>query len=183
MIIRDALPGELAEVGDLRVSAYVAGGFLAPGSGYAPRLRALGTQAGGTVLVAVTGDEHAGQQEPAGPRAGSGPIVGTVMLQGWPDAGEIVAGPDEAEIRALAVAPGVQGQGVGKALLREVLERAARQGLSNLVLSTQPEMRAAHRLYEQAGFRRLPARDWSPEPGTNLLAYGLRLDERATCPS
>jgi hypothetical protein len=37
-------------------------------------------------------------------------------------------------------------------------------------------MKAAHRLYDEAGFARLPERDWSPEPGVKLLAYGLVLD-------
>jgi hypothetical protein len=36
-------------------------------------------------------------------------------------------------------------------------------------------MKTAHRLYEAAGFTRLPDRDWSPEPSVVLLAYGLRL--------
>jgi hypothetical protein len=37
-------------------------------------------------------------------------------------------------------------------------------------------MRAAHRLYERAGFVRMPERDWSPAPGTTLLAYGLAMN-------
>lgn len=36
-------------------------------------------------------------------------------------------------------------------------------------------MKAAHHLYEQAGFGRLPDRDWSPEPGVTLLAYGMHV--------
>ncbi len=36
-------------------------------------------------------------------------------------------------------------------------------------------MRAAHHLYTRAGFGRLPDRDWSPEAGLILLAYGLVL--------
>ena len=36
-------------------------------------------------------------------------------------------------------------------------------------------MRAAQHLYHQAGFGRLPDRDWSPRPGVTLLAYGLAL--------
>jgi hypothetical protein len=39
-------------------------------------------------------------------------------------------------------------------------------------------MRAAHHLYEEAGFTRLPDRDWSPGEGKLLLAYGLILDAR-----
>ena len=51
----------------------------------------------------------------------------------------------------------------------------ARQGVRHLVLCTQPEMAAAHHLYEQAGVARLPERDWCPVEGLTLLAYGLVL--------
>jgi ribosomal protein S18 acetylase RimI-like enzyme len=178
VVIREARPDELAAVGELRVSAYVDGGFLSPDSGYVPRLRALGTHEDGSVLVAVAADSQSadGQsaaRDAAGPTAGAAPIVGTIMLVSWPHTGQVVTGPDEAEIRALAVAPGTQGKGIGRALLGAVLQRAARQGARALVLSTQPEMRAAHRLYEKAGFTRLPDRDWSPESGIELLVYGL----------
>jgi ribosomal protein S18 acetylase RimI-like enzyme len=181
--IREARPDELAAVGEIRVLAYVAGGFLSPDSGYAPRLRTLGADREGTVLVAVT-DASAGAGNRGGaaaagqPSVSAGQIVGTVMLVMHPQTSEIAA-PDEAEIRALAVAPGTQGMGVGRTLLRAVLDRAARHGARGMVLSTQQEMHAAHRLYEQAGFARLPDRDWSPEPGLTLLAYGLPLPPAA----
>ncbi|HXZ63460.1 MAG TPA: GNAT family N-acetyltransferase [Streptosporangiaceae bacterium] len=161
MLIRDAHPDELAEVGEVRIAAYRADGFLSPDSSYAPRLRDLGTDGLGQVLVAVDGE--------------TGPILGTVMLQFWPDAGHVVHGPGEAEVRALAVRPAARGAGIGRALLAAVIDRAARAGVRYLVLSTQPEMATAHRLYAAAGFGRLPDRDWSPEPGTALLAYGKRL--------
>ncbi|HEY2284873.1 MAG TPA: GNAT family N-acetyltransferase [Streptosporangiaceae bacterium] len=159
VMIREARPGELAAVGDLRVAAYAAGGFLSPG--YAPELRALGTQGDGTVLVADPGD--------------AGPIAGTIMLVTWPTAGELISGPDEAEIRALAVAPGGQHGGVGTGLLLTVLNWAELAGAKRVVLSTLPEMRAAHRLYERNGFVRLPDRDWSPRADVRLLAYILEL--------
>jgi ribosomal protein S18 acetylase RimI-like enzyme len=192
-MIREARPGELAAVGDLRVAAYEAGGFLS--QGYAPELRALGTQGDGTVLVAVPEDGTPADPA-AGPAAGSagaamartadggagaeggdgaGAIAGTIMLVTWPLAGELVGGPDEAEIRALAVAPGVQHGGVGTGLLLTALNWAELAGARRVVLSTLPEMRAAHRLYERNGFRRLPDRDWSPRPGVQLLAYVLEL--------
>jgi ribosomal protein S18 acetylase RimI-like enzyme len=155
--IREARPDELPLVGEIRVQAYQSGGFLAPDSGYPPRLRALGASGDGTVLVAALGD---------------GRVVGTVMLV-TPSMTSEIAGPDEAEIRALAVAPGTQGLGVGRALLRSALAGAAGEGARAVVLSTQPEMRAAHRLYERAGFTRRPDRDWSPEPGVDLLVYVL----------
>jgi ribosomal protein S18 acetylase RimI-like enzyme len=117
------------------------------------------------VLVAVT---H-GSGRP------DGAISGTVMLQPWPHAGKVVTGPAEAEIRGLAVAPEAQGAGVGCALLAAVIERATANGIGHLLLLTQPDMHAAQRLYERAGFRRLPDRDWAPWPGAMLLAYGLPL--------
>jgi ribosomal protein S18 acetylase RimI-like enzyme len=161
--IRDAGPGELAAAGDLRIAAYVGGGHLPPDSGYLATLRRLGAAGDGQVLVAVTDD---------------GQIAGTVMLQRAPHAGEVVRAADEAEIRALAVAPDRQGRGIGRALLRAVIDRAAGAGIRQLVLCTEPSMRTAHRLYAEAGFTRLPDRDWSPAPGVTLLAYGLDLSGR-----
>jgi hypothetical protein len=60
-------------------------------------------------------------------------------------------------------------------LLAAVIDRAASGGVQHLVLSTQPDMKAAHHLYEDAGFGRLHDRDWSPEPGVVLLAFGMPL--------
>lgn len=159
MIIRAAQPSELAEIGDLRVTAYQADGFLSGVSTYAATLRGLGTGGDGEILVAVD----------------DGRIVGTVMLQHWPDAGEVVRGPDEAEVRALAVPPVRRRKGTGRALLSTAIDLAASRRVRHLVLSTQPDMKAAHQLYERAGFSRLPDRDWYPVPGKILLAYGLIL--------
>lgn len=159
MIIRAAQPSELAEIGDLRVTAYQADGFLSGVSTYAATLHGLGTSGDGEILVAVD----------------DGRILGTVMLQHWPDAGEVVRGPDEAEVRALAVAPVRRRQGTGRALLSAAIDLAASRRVRHLVLSTQPDMQAAHQLYERAGFSRLPDRDWYPVPGKILLAYGLIL--------
>lgn len=159
VIVRDARPGELPAIGDLRVAAYAAQGHLSDGSHYTETLRGLGRDGDGQVLAAVDGEQ----------------ILGTVMLQGWPEGGHVVRGPNEAEIRALAVAPGVQGRGVGRALLQAVTDRAAAQGAHRLVLCTQPEMIAAQHLYETAGFRRIPDRDWCPVPGFTLLAYARDL--------
>lgn len=165
MRIRDARPDELETVGEIRVAAYVADGFLSPDSAYAPRLRALGADGDGTVLVAVGEDaEGSGREE----------IVGTVMIRSWPD-GELMRAPDEAEVRALAVAPGSRGRGIGRRLVTAVVERARVSGLRHLVLASQPDMVIAHRLYGEAGFARLPERDFTPVPGVTLLAFGLRL--------
>jgi ribosomal protein S18 acetylase RimI-like enzyme len=177
--IRDARTDEFDELGDVRLAAYEADGFLSPRSTYAATLRELGADGLGQTLVAVD-DEPSGAPGPASGGAQRlarrGRIVGTVMLQAWPHAGDILAGPGEAEIRALAVVPEARGAGLGRALLAAAIDRAAAIGIRRLVLLTQPDMRAAHHLYEEAGFTRLPERDWSPEPGLTLLAYALALD-------
>jgi ribosomal protein S18 acetylase RimI-like enzyme len=166
--IREAAAAEMAEVGDIRIAAYQGGGYISPDSGYAPTLRGLGADGHGQVLVATV------------PRAGRAErIIGTIMLQTWPHAGQVVTGPHEAEIRALAVRPEAQGEGVGLTLLRNLMRRACQRGISHLVLCTEPSMRVAHHLYEREGFTRLPDRDWSPAPGTALLVYGLRLNGTA----
>lgn len=160
MEIRDARADELAEIGDIRVEAYRADSFLSPDSRYEPILRALGAE-GGHVLVAADAD---------------GGLVGTVMLQVWPRTEGLAQSPGEAEIRALAVRPAARGAGVGRALVAAVVDRAVRENVRYLLLFTQTDMKTAHRLYENAGFVRLPERDWAPEPGVDLLAYGLALD-------
>jgi ribosomal protein S18 acetylase RimI-like enzyme len=164
MLIRDARPDEFGELGDIRVAAYLADGFLSPDSQYAPRLRTLGADGLDPVLVVVRAGDDGRDQ-----------VAGTVMLQLWPHGGELLAGPHEAEIRALAVAPGLQGAGLGRALIAAVIDRARLAGVRQLLLLTQPDMKAAHHLYEAAGFARLPDRDRFPVPDLLLLCYGLML--------
>ncbi len=82
---------------------------------------------------------------------------------------------DEAGIRMLAVLPAAQGRGVGAALVQACVERARELGRKAVLLHTTPWMTTAHRLYERAGFERLPERDWLPVPEVPLLAYRLQL--------
>ena len=186
MIIRTALPTELPEIGDIRVAAYRADGFLSPASEYAATLHALGHDGSGDVLVAVADD---------------GQLLGTVMLEYWsskagpsksgpsisgPSISGAVHGPGEAEIRALAVRPAARGQGAGNALLTAIIELAAAHGVEHLVLATLPAMRTAHRMYEKAGFTRLPERDWAPgdaQSRDSLMVFGLRLKASPHDPS
>jgi ribosomal protein S18 acetylase RimI-like enzyme len=161
VIVRQAKPDEYATVGELRVSAYRALGFLPEGSGYADTLRGFGFAGDCEVLVAV--DE-----------AGSA-IVGTVTLQPFGPDSELARNSSEADIRAFAVAPSGQGHGVGRRLLRALIERAEQRGLSRLRLCTQPAMRTAQHLYETTGFTRTPDFDFQPVPGLTLQAYELPL--------
>lgn len=74
----------------------------------------------------------------------------------------------------LAVAPAARGRGIGEALTRAVLDRAAQLGLRGITLSTSQDMTAAHRLYERLGFRRTPDRDWKPNKFVQLITYGRK---------
>jgi ribosomal protein S18 acetylase RimI-like enzyme len=157
--IRDARAEEFGRIGELRVAAYRADGFLSETSTYADTLRVLGMDGTGEILAAVEG-EH---------------IVGTVTLVTWPNGGEVLHNPGQGEVRALAVASAARGRGIGRALLEAVMQRAAAREVRELLLLTQPEMRAAQHLYEVAGFRRLPGRDYEYAPGHRLLAFGVAL--------
>jgi GNAT superfamily N-acetyltransferase len=161
--IRPARPAEFAAIGDLCVAAYAP--FVADGDGYAAVLRDVARRAGAAeVLVATDGAA----------------LLGTVTFV--PDGGPLgeIARPGETEFRMLAVDPAGQGRGVGAALLGHVVAASRRLGAAGVVCSSQPGMRAAHRVYDRLGFRRDPARDWSPEPGIGLIAFALGLGRDGT---
>jgi len=105
----------------------------------------------------------------------SGAIVGTVTYVPGPDNpfAELERG-DEAGFRMLAVAPGAQGRGIGRALAAACVDRARAEGRGGLAIFTRPTARPAHALYDSMGFVRDPERDWEFEPGEWLWAFALR---------
>jgi GNAT superfamily N-acetyltransferase len=159
--IRPAEPAEFPEVADLCVAAYAP--FLVGDGHYAAVLRDVARRAAeADLLVAVESTD--------------GEVLGTVTFV--PDGGALgeIARPGEAEFRMLAVGPAAQGRGVGTALLRRVLEESRHDGKVGVVCSSLPVMRAAHRIYERVGFERVHKRDWSPEPGVELLAFAISFE-------
>ncbi|WP_329518853.1 GNAT family N-acetyltransferase [Spirillospora sp. NBC_01491] len=64
--------------------------------------------------------------------------------------------PSTGEIKRVYVAPSARGARVGSRLLAELEGRAVRLGLERLVLETGPRQPEALRLYERAGFVRIP---------------------------
>jgi ribosomal protein S18 acetylase RimI-like enzyme len=83
---------------------------------------------------------------------------------------------NELEFRMLAVDPAVQGGGVGRALVRRVIEHA--ESLPNIraiSITSATFMERAHALYESLGFRRVPARDWYV-PDEDVLLWVFRLE-------
>lgn len=166
IVIRPARPEEYPVVGEIAAQAYLGDGLLDFGESdaYLGRLRDVaGRAAVAEVLVAAEGDR----------------VLGSVTFVA--DAGPMAdfARAGEAEIRMLAVAREARGRGAGEALVRACVGRArAVEGCARLVLSTQPTMHGAHRLYERLGFTRTPDRDWNPLPELDdirLLTYELTL--------
>jgi ribosomal protein S18 acetylase RimI-like enzyme len=158
--VRPVHTSELAAVGELTVAAYTADGLLVPDDPYAAHLRDAVTRAReAEVYVAVVEDR----------------LAGTVTFCPEGSPWREVAQPGEGEFRMLGVAPDFRRRGVAQALVGTCLERSTELGHDAVVLCSLEEQRAAHRIYERLGFRRLPERDWSPYPGVDLLAFRLEL--------
>jgi ribosomal protein S18 acetylase RimI-like enzyme len=167
MDVREALPSEHAELGELCVRAYRAIADPPPSAAGAPvsdRYAALLRDVAGrarTARILVAVDDGA-------------PLGCVTLILGDGPLRELAAA-DEGEFRMLAVDPAAQGRGAGEALVRACIEEVRRAGRARVVISSATDMTAAHRLYERLGFARAPARDWRPVPEVQLLAYELAL--------
>ena len=65
---------------------------------------------------------------------------------------------DEIHIGNVAVRPEDQGQGIGQAVLRSILEEGERRGMTYATLEVRPSNTRALALYERFGFRRIAVR-------------------------
>jgi len=158
VVVRSATPADADVVGTLTEGVYRAGGFT--DDAYATVLRdAAARIAVADVLVAEL----------------DGRIVGslTVAAPGSPF-GEL-ATSGEAEVRMLAVVDEARGGGVASLLMDAAESLARERGARAVVLSTEPEMHAAHRLYQRRGYERVPGLDRRIDR-FELLAYRLALD-------
>jgi ribosomal protein S18 acetylase RimI-like enzyme len=157
--VQPALPEDFPAIAELTVRVYVDGGLAS--ADYAPELADVEGRAGRAHLLVV--------------RDGGDRVVGSVALVLEGDFGEVTTSDEEAAFRMLVVDPAAQGRGIGELLVTDCLERARAAGKRRMVLSTDPRMTAAHRLYGRLGFTRLPERDWAPVPGVDLLVYARYL--------
>ncbi len=64
--------------------------------------------------------------------------------------------PDVCELRKMYFVPGLRGRGIGRRLLALCLDAARERGFRQCYLETLAGMSSAQRLYEAAGFRRIP---------------------------
>jgi ribosomal protein S18 acetylase RimI-like enzyme len=158
--VRRASKDELAAAGQLTLAAYSFDGFADPS--YVARLS-----------DAATRDREAEVWVAAGADGLLGCVTYCPPGSPWR---ELAADDSDGEFRMLAVAPDARGRGIGTLLVHRCLERSRQLGQRRVVLCSDRRMVAAHRLYARFGFTRLPAMDWSPVPGVDLLAYGLALE-------
>lgn len=109
-----------------------------------------------------------------------GTVIGSVLL--YPSLANVYTwirvDADWPEVRLLAVAPEVRGQGVGTALMDECERRAYNAGATILGLHTTDMMQAALRMYERRGFIHTPELDFYPGEGVHVKGYRLSLNGR-----
>jgi ribosomal protein S18 acetylase RimI-like enzyme len=80
-------------------------------------------------------------------------------------------GDVEFEVAKMAVAPGHQGNGIGRRLLFAVIEEAKRMQARRLYLETNHILKPAIRLYESLGFRRIDSSKLTPSPYARADVY------------
>lgn len=81
-----------------------------------------------------------------------GEVVGTYVLMVLDKLGK--RGARVGVVEDVAVAPGRQGQGIGRAMMAHAMEECRKAGCYKLALSSNVRRTAAHRFYESLGFER-----------------------------
>jgi predicted N-acetyltransferase YhbS len=166
-LIRVAEPSEYAEAGRVTAEAYRIDDLLRRADGlidtaYEADLTDAGRRARDAELLVAVEDGH---------------VLGTVTwcppTSPWR---ELATEEDQAEFRMLSVATAGRRQGVGRGLVTACLERARAERMREVLLSSLPQMTAAHALYREFGFVRAPELDHSPKPHVDLWAFRLALD-------
>jgi GNAT superfamily N-acetyltransferase len=141
------LPGEYAEAGRVTAEGYHADDLLRCTDGsidndYEAQLAEADRRAREAELLVAVDD---------------GKVLGTVT---WcPPTSplrELARRPDQAEFRMLSVALAGRRRGVGRALVEACLDRARAESMREVLLSSLPQMTAAHALYREFGFVRAP---------------------------
>lgn len=163
-LIREARPEDDQAVGELLVEAYTTQyAKKLPEVVYSEQRKAFlrdvaSRRAVSTVLVAEL----------------DGDIVGTVALLPPGAAGTEAWLPNTADLRALATAVRVHGQGLAQPLLAETEVLARRWGVEAISLHVRRGAVGVARMYQARGYQRVPSGDLE-KPDVYLEAYVLPL--------
>lgn len=109
--------------------------------------------------------------------------AGARVFAGRDAGGDVVAigaikplGAGMAELKSMHCAAALRGQGLGRALLRHLVEQARRSGIESLWLETgsQAPFAAARALYQSEGFTECgPFGDYRPDPLSVFMTRAL----------
>jgi putative acetyltransferase len=145
-------PGDLAMVRQLWGEYWESLGLPMNFQGFGEEVRSLpGVYAaqGGALLVAFDSTEPAG----------------TIALRRL--------GANSGEVKRLYLRPKYRGHGLGRRLLKAVINRATDVSYECLYADTLPSMMEALSLYERVGFERVEAYSNTPTPGAIYLKLKL----------
>ncbi len=78
------------------------------------------------------------------------------------------------EMKRLYVSPLFRGKGVGRSLVKAILQHACLMGYRRMRLDSISSMKAAQALYESIGFHQIPAYRNNPNIGTKYYEIELR---------
>ena len=159
--IRRAAPSDFPDVRRITRDAYLRAGHFAADHPYMEVLEDVEHRAGhAEVWLAESG--------------GRAVAAVTLTFAGQPYSE--IARDGELEFRMLAVDPSAQGAGVGRAVVRRIIEHARQlPGIAAISITSATFMERAHGLYESLGFRRAPERDWYV-PGEDVLLWVFTLE-------
>ncbi|MDA0196909.1 MAG: GNAT family N-acetyltransferase [Bacteroidetes bacterium] len=77
------------------------------------------------------------------------------------------------EMKRLYVSEPFLGIGIGSQLIERIIEKARKAGYEVIKLDTHPTMKKARKLYEQFGFKEIPAYNDNPTPGIRFFELKL----------
>ncbi len=86
---------------------------------------------------------------------------------------------EECEAKRIWVCPEFRGCGLGRALLRRLIDEARAMGYCTMFADTLPSMQAALRLYRDTGFEEVSPYSENPTPGAVFLRMWLRERRRS----
>lgn len=161
LVFRRVTPADYSEVRRITREAYVHAGHFTTDH---PYMRVLDNV------------EHRAEHAEVWVAEASGAAVAAVTLTFAGQPYSEIAMEHELEFRMLAVDPAVQGGGVGRAVVRQVIEHAeSLPDVGAISITSAAFMERAHVLYESLGFQRVPDRDWYV-PGGDVLLWVFRLE-------
>ena len=168
IIIRNAMPDEFEEIGNLLVRVYSGlDGFPKPNEqpNYYKMMGNIGgmiSKPGAELIVAIFSDNK---------------IIGTVVyfsdMKYYGSGGLAINETNASGFRLLAVDDEYRGMGIGNLLISACINKAKTDQANQLIIHSTMAMKTAWKMYEKIGFKRSEELDFMQG---NLQVFGFRLD-------